>query len=356
MAAINSLTQYRLLGQSGLRVSPLCLGTMTFGDDWGWGSGAKESGKILDKYLEQGGNFIDTANYYTDGTSESMLGKLLSGRRDDVVLGTKYTLCMRKGDPNAGGNHRKSLMQSLEASLKRLQTDYIDLYWVHIWDRFTPIEEVMRALDDAVRLGKVLYIGISDMPAWKVAQGNTLAQLRGWTPFTALQIEYSLIERSVERELIPMASGLGLGVTPWSPLGASLLSGKYRREHLESIKKNPNSAVHNKGCRSVSNRLTDRNITIAEEVIKIAEQIGSTPPKVALRWLLDRAGVTSVIIGARTQTQLTENLGCLNLELSDHLRQRLDDVSAIELGFPHDFIHRESIIKLVTGGARIADE
>ena len=353
MSAIASLTQYRLLGKSGLRVSPLCLGTMTFGTEWGWGSVTKECGKILEKYLEKGGNFIDTANYYTNGSSETILGKLLSGRRDEIVLGTKYTLCMQKGNPNAGGNQRKNLMQSLEASLKRLKTDYIDLYWVHIWDRLTPIEEIMKALDDAVRSGKILYVGISDMPAWKVAQGNTLAQLMGWTPFIALQVEYSLIERSAERDLIPMADELGLGVMPWSPLGAALLTGKYSRADLEVMKKDPNAAVHKKGSRSVSGRLSECNIRIAEEVIKIANEIGSTPPQVALQWILGRNDIASVIIGARTHHQLEDNLRSLKLELSDSHRQRLAEVSAIELGFPHDFINKKTIIDSVTGGLEI---
>ena len=353
---MSSLERYRLLGKSGLRVSPLCLGTMTFGTEWGWGSTAKESGKILDAYLENGGNFIDTANYYTGGTSESMLGKLLSGRRDEVVLGTKYTLSMRKGDPNAGGNQRKNLVQSLEESLKRLHTDYIDLYWVHIWDRFTPIEETMRALDDVVKAGKVLYIGISDMPAWKIAQGNTIANLRNWSPFIALQVEYSLVERSAERDLIPMANDLGLGVMPWSPLGAALLSGKYTHRDLEKIKNDPNTVVNKQGSRPISKRLTDRNILIAEEVIRIAKEIGSTPPRVALKWLLERNGVTSVIIGSRTLGQLEDNLGCFTLELTDEHQQRLNQVSEIELGFPHDFIRRPTIVDLVTGGTNLDDQ
>src|SRR6266849_884329 len=210
--------KYRLLGNSGLRVSEAALGTMTFGDDWGWGAAEDEARKVYDAFREAGGNFIDTANLYTNGTSESFLGEFMEGHRESVVLATKYSLAAPGTDPNAAGNHRKSMVQAVEASLKRLQTDYIDLYWVHIWDQITPIEEVMRAFDDLVRQGKILYAGVSDMPAWVVAKANTLADLRGWTPFVGLQIEYNLIERTPERELLPMAAILGLGVTAWSPL------------------------------------------------------------------------------------------------------------------------------------------
>ena len=221
--------RYRLLGKSGLRVSELCLGTMTFGEDWGWGSSKDESRQVLDAFLEAGGNFIDTANVYTNGTSETLLGEFLKGDRDRAVLATKYTNAMPGTDPNAGGNQRKNMMRSVEASLKRLQTDYIDLYWLHIWDKMTPIEEVMRAFDDLVRQGKILHAGVSDMAAWAVARANTLAELRGWTPFVGLQIEYSLIERTVERELLPMAEALGLGVTAWSPLAGGRPHGQVRR-------------------------------------------------------------------------------------------------------------------------------
>src|SRR5580658_7574261 len=225
--AMTTTMRYRLLGNSGLRVSELCLGTMTFGDDWGWGAGTEAARTIYDTFREAGGNFIDTANLYTNGTSEKLLGEFLQGHRQSVVLATKYGNAVPGSDPNAAGNHRKNMVQAVEASLKRLQTDYIDLYWVHAWDQITPVEEVMRGLDDLIRQGKVLYVGISDAPAWWIAQANTLAHLRGWSPFAGLQIEYSLIERTVERELIPMAQALGLGVTAWSPLANGLLTGKY---------------------------------------------------------------------------------------------------------------------------------
>src|SRR6266851_4198650 len=219
--------KYRLLGKSGLRVSEAALGTMTFGDDWGWGSAKDEAKIIYNTYREAGGNFIDTANFYTNGTSEEFLGEFIRGHRESVVVATKYSNAAPGGDPNAAGNHRKSMMQAVEASLKRLQTHYIDLYWVHIWDEITPVEEVMRGLDDIVRQGKVLYVGISDAPAWWIAQANTLADLRGWSRFIGLQIPYNLIERTVERELVPMARELGIGVTAWSPLSNGVLTGKY---------------------------------------------------------------------------------------------------------------------------------
>src|ERR1700729_4104753 len=219
--------RYRLLGNSGLRVSEAALGTMTFGEDWGWGSPKEESRKVYDTFRESGGNFIDTANIYTNGTSESLLGEFMQGHRQSVVLATKYSNSFPGTDPNAAGNHRKNMVQAVEASLKRLKTDYVDLYWLHIWDQITPVEEVMRAFDDLVRQGKVLYIGVSDAPAWWIAQANTLAELRGWASFIGLQIEYSLIERTVERELIPMAKAFNLGMVAWSPLAGGLLSGKY---------------------------------------------------------------------------------------------------------------------------------
>ena len=221
--------RYKLLGKSGLRVSELALGTMTFGEEWGWGASKEECHKMFDAYAHAGGNFIDTANRYTEGTAERIIGELIAADRAHFVLASKYTLKMRNGDPNYCGNHRKNMVQSLEASLKRLHTDYLDLFWVHAWDFLTPVEEVMRGLDDLVRAGKVLYIGISDTPAWVIAQANTMAELRGWTSFVGMQAQYSLIERTPERELLPMARALDIGVLPWGILGAGVLSGKYNR-------------------------------------------------------------------------------------------------------------------------------
>src|SRR5580698_4662205 len=275
--------RYRLLGKSGLRVSELCLGTMTFGEDWGWGASAEESRKVYDAFVEAGGNFIDTANVYTGGTSERLLGEFMHGQRERIVLATKYTGAAPGTDPNAAGNHRKSMVQALEASLKRLKTDYIDLYWLHIWDQITPIEEVMRAFDDLVRQGKILYAGVSDMPAWIVAKANTLAELRGWTSFVGLQIEYSLIERTPERDLLPMAASLGLGVTAWSPLAGGLLTGKQ----LE-----PNGAKdsrQNDPSMKQFMRSSARKEAVAREVVAVARECGHSPAQVALAWLRQRA-------------------------------------------------------------------
>src|SRR5918996_4783286 len=230
---MTTLDTYRLLGRSGLRVSPLALGTMTFGTEWGWGADRDEARRIFDLYVDRGGNFVDTANQYTNGTAERFVGEFARGRRDELVIATKYTVTSRPADPNASGNHRKSMVASVEASLERLQTDYIDLLYLHIWDGVTPVEEILRAMDDLVRAGKVLYVGISDTPAWQVSRMQAIADLRGWSPLVALQIEYSLIERTVERDLIPMAWEMGLGVVPWSPLASGVLTGKYSRSDLD---------------------------------------------------------------------------------------------------------------------------
>jgi aryl-alcohol dehydrogenase-like predicted oxidoreductase len=325
---------------------------MTFGTDWGWGADESVSRSQLDMFLERGGNFIDTANKYTEGTSEQMLGELLRGRREQVVLATKYTLNMRPGDPNAGGNQRKNMVQSVEASLKRLGTDYIDLYWLHVWDRVTPVEEVMRALDDLVRAGKILYVGVSDVPAWKIAQANTLAELRGWTPFTALQIEYNLALRDGERDLIPMAREMGLAVLPWSPLAGGVLTGKYSKDDMGPPPASPEEWAADDGSRRtlVKGRLTERSIAIADETVEVAKEVGCSPAQVALRWLLEKPGVTSPILGARTVEQLEDNLGALDVTLSDEQMARLDEVSAITLGFPHDFIRGPMVNELIFGG------
>jgi aryl-alcohol dehydrogenase-like predicted oxidoreductase len=337
------LTDYRLLGNSGLRVSPICLGTMTFGEEWGWGSNEDESRKVFDTYAERGGNFIDTADGYTNGTSEKFVGRFRNGRRHQFVLATKYTFSIRPGDPNAGGNHRKHLKEALDASLSRLNTDFIDLYWVHIYDRLTPIEELMRVLDDAVRAGKVLYVGVSDFPAWKVSQANTLAQLRGWTPFVGLQIEYSLIERTVERDLIPMAQDLGLGVTPWSPLAGGVLTGKYNQQSGEPKRYKEDEEFSKK-------YLTPRTLGIAAEVVKVAKQLGRSPAQVALAWVLSRPGVTSTIIGARTLKHLEDNLAAMSLKLPDEAMKRLNDMSGVDMGFYNQFIANPFVSNFLSGG------
>ena len=324
--------RYKLLGRSGLRVSELCLGAMTFGDESseGWGASKEESRRIFDAYVEAGGNFIDTANNYMGGNSERCVGELVAGDRDRFVIATKYTAPTRPGDPNSGGNHRKALIQSLDASLKRLGTDYVDLYWIHLWEFLTPVEEVMRTLDDVVRAGKVLYVGISDAPAWVVAQANTLADLRGWTPFAGVQIEYSLIQRTVERELVPMAKALDLAVLAWGPLGRGLLTGKYAADGstgAEHARMEPGDA-----------RLSERNLRIAALVSEVAAELGARPAHVALAWLRTRPGVVIPIVGARTAGQLEESLGVLDLELQRDALDRLDEASQVSLGFPHEML------------------
>lgn len=362
--------KYQLLGKSGLRVSELCLGAMTFGEEWGWGASKEECHKIFNAYVDAGGNFIDTANKYTEGTSEKYIGEFIASDRDRFVLATKYTSNTRRGDPNAGGNHRKNMIQSLEASLKRLNTDYIDLYWVHAWDPLTPIEEMMRALDDMVRAGKILYIGVSDAPAWIVSQANTFANLRGWTEFTGLQIEYSLIERTAERELLPMADALNIGVTAWSPLGGGVLTGKYNKSNREEQQQQNTSSspsttvVAQRGNSRLevqnefANRvLNDRNMLIAQEASKTAKELGCSAAQVALNWvrqqnIMSPAGINKIIpiIGARKETQIKDNLTCLEFELTSEQMQRLNEVSKVELGFPHDFLNSEMIKDIIYGG------
>jgi aryl-alcohol dehydrogenase-like predicted oxidoreductase len=337
---------YRLLGHSGLRVSEMSLGTMTFGEDWGWGSAKDESRKIYDAYREAGGNFLDTANLYTMGTSETFLGDFMAGHRQEMVLATKYTNSMPGKDPNAGGNQRKNMMQSVEASLKRLKTDYIDLYWLHIWDQLTPVEEVMRAFDDLVRQGKVLYAGVSDAPAWWVAQANTLASLRGWSPFIGLQIEYSLMERTVERELIPMSKALGVGVVAWSPLAGGVLSGKYNQGKAEA------------GARYTSDMMASflpnaaRQEAVVRAISHVAQDTGRSLAQVALAWLRYRDVPVIPIIGAKKLSQLEDNLASLTLNLSPEQVKSLDTAGHIDLGFPHDFYARDMVRNFVYGGLR----
>jgi aryl-alcohol dehydrogenase-like predicted oxidoreductase len=327
------LNHYVTLGRSGLRVSPFCLGAMTFGEDWGWGSSVAESEAIMARFLERGGNFIDTANVYTKGHSEKIIGDFIGrdrARRDRTVIATKFFGNLYSGDPNGGGAGRKAIAASCEQSLRRLQTDYIDLYWMHSWDKFTPVEETMRALDDLVRAGKVRYVGFSDTPAWKVAQAHTIAQFRGWTPLIALQIEYSLIERTVEGELIPMALELGLGVTPWSPLRGGALSGKYTRE-------NAGTAKADRGER-VTQFLDERTFAILDELARIGKRHETTPAAIALAWVQSRPGVASTIIGARRLEQLGQNLAALDVDLTPEESASLDTLSRPALNFPANFL------------------
>ncbi|XXY52112.1 aldo/keto reductase [Sorangium sp. So ce269] len=349
-----SLDTYRLLGRSGLRVSPLALGTMTFGTDWGWGSDRDEAKRIFDVYLERGGNFIDTANKYTNGTSERLVGELAGDRRERLVLATKYTLSMRPGDPNSGGNHRKSMVRSVEASLGRLRTDYIDILYLHAWDGTAPVEEVLRAMDDLVRSGKVLYVAISDTPAWQVSRMQAIADLRGWAPLVALQIEYSLVERTVERELIPMAQEMGLGVIPWSPLASGVLTGKYSKADLDAGGGTSDAAGTRKNVAAANGSLTARGLDIAAVVKAVAAESGKTPAQIALAWTLLHPAVTAPIMGARTLKQLEDNLGALDVRLTEGQRARLDQASAVELGFPHDFLARPMTRGVMFGDVKIA--
>jgi aryl-alcohol dehydrogenase-like predicted oxidoreductase len=337
---------YRLLGNSGLRVSEVALGTMTFGEDWGWGTAKDEARKVYDAFREAGGNFIDTANLYTNGTSESFLGEFMGGDRQSVVLATKYTNAFPGTDPNAAGNQRKNMMQAVEASLKRLKTDYIDLYWVHIWDQITPVEEVMRGLDDLVRAGKVLYTGISDAPAWWIAQANTIAHLRGWSPFVGLQIEYSLIERTVERELIPMAKALNIGVTAWSPLASGVLTGKYHG-HGTAEQGRMNSEM-------MKDYMPERERTerIVAAVKRVSDETGRGMAQVALAWLRYRLVPVIPIIGARKLSQLQDNLASFDLTLTSDQVKTLDEASVIELGFPYNLYAKTMPRAICYGGLR----
>ncbi len=334
--------KFKLLGKSGLRVSELCLGTMTFGEEWGTGANKEESRKIYDAYREAGGNFVDTANRYTEGTSEKYLGEFIGSEREKIVLASKYTLYTQKGDINDGGNHRKNMMHSIEQSLKRLKTDYLDVFYVHAWDSVTPIEEVMRGLDDLVRQGKVLYIGVSDTPAWVVSRANMMTELRGWSSFIGLQIEYSLVERTVERELLPMAKELGMGVLAWSPLGAGVLTGKY----LKDLDSDP------RRMKPDSNRLVARNQAIAQVVVDVSKELNCSASQVALAWLRAQGNSIIPIIGARNLNQLEDNMKCLDCKLStDHLA-KLNEISKIDLGFPTEFLERDIVKDLIFGGKR----
>jgi aryl-alcohol dehydrogenase-like predicted oxidoreductase len=329
---------YRLLGNTGLRVSEYALGTMTFGEDWGWGAPESTCAELFEAYADAGGNFIDTANNYTDGSSERIVGSLLEGRRDEFVLATKYTLSTREGDPNAFGNHRKNLFGALDASLERLGTGYVDLLWVHAWDGLTPVEETMRALDDVVRGGRVHYVGISDAPAWWVARAQTLAEERELTPFAAMQVKYNLAERTAERELLPAAEALGMGVTAWGPLESGVLTGKYFREDEEGR------------LTKTGREVSDHQRAVAEAVVAASEDLNATPAQVALAWLRERGVIP--ILGATKPDHLADNLGSLSVSLTDEVRERLEEASAVEMGFPREFLDDPTIQSVLFGGVR----
>jgi len=348
-----NIKDYVTLGRSGLRVSPLTLGTMTFGTEWGWGSEEAAARAIYDRYLEAGGNVLDTADGYTNGKSEELLGKFIhgSGWRDRVVLATKFTFNPEPGNPNAGGNGRKNIYRALHGSLRRLKTDYIDLYWLHAWDTVTPVEEVVSTLDDLVREGKILHYGFSDTPAWYVARAQTLAQLQGKEPLAALQLEYSLVERNIEREHIPAAQELGIAVCPWSPIAGGFLAGKYKREgnmthgegRFEQAKDHP----------VLGRVLTlEQNWRIVDAVVDVAKKIGKTPAQVALNWVATQPGVTSTIIGATKLAQLEDNLTAIEFTIPAELRRKLDEVSALPTAHPYLFFG-DVIQTMITGNTSI---
>jgi len=346
-----NLKDYTTLGRSGLRVSPLCLGTMTFGTHWGWGSEENIARTIFDRYLEAGGNFLDTADGYTNGQSEEMVGKFIGerGLRDQVVLATKFTFNALQGNPNTGGNGRKNIYRALDASLRRLKTDFIDLYWLHAWDTVTPVEEVVSTLNDLVHNGKIRHYGFSDTPAWYLARARTLAEKEGKEPLVALQLEYSLIERNIEREHIPAAQELGMALCPWSPLAGGFLSGKYKREgdsgtgegRLEVQKGNP-----------IFNRFKDRNWQVLDAVVAVAKELGRKPAQVALNWVATQPGSTSTIIGATKTEQLADNLAAIEFTIPTELRRRLDEASALEPVHPYIFFGGP-IQTMIHGGTRV---
>lgn len=341
--------KYKLLGKSGLRVAELCLGTVTFGEEWKWGANKDESRKIFDLYQEAGGNFLDTANLYTNGTSEKYVGEFVGYDRDRFVIATKYSYHHNSKDVNLSGNHRKNLVQSVEKSLQRLQMDFVDILWLHGWDFTTPIEEVMRSLDDLVRAGKVLYIGASNTPAWVVSAANTLAREKGWTPFIALQIEYSLKERTPERDLLPMARAFGLTITPWAPLAGGLLTGKY----LQNGKGRGRLDIEQ--YENLTEAENERQEKIAACVVFVAKECQRSPAQVALSWLLQQGKDIIPILGARTAEQLQDNLGCLTLTLSKEQMEKLNQVSQISMGSINE-IYEISIDLCFNGSLRNIDQ
>ncbi|MES2773448.1 MAG: aldo/keto reductase [Bacteroidota bacterium] len=323
--------KYKLLGRSGLKVSELCLGTMGFGTDNGWGAEKEASFGIMEAFANAGGNFLDTANRYQNGTSEKIIGEFVSPRdRDFFVIATKYSLYDNQTNPNASGNNRKNMMRSVDASLKRMNLEFIDLLYLHIWDHLTPIDEVMRGLDDLVRSGKVNYIAISDTPAWMVSTANTMAELMGWSRLVALQVEYSLIQRTPERDLIPMAKHFGMTVTPWAPLAGGALTGKYLKGDKGRIKEG-------------SKRLNERSEAITREVMAIAEEQGAEPSHVALKWVMQKDFSSIPIVGATKLSQLEENLKTVDLVITDEQIKRLDRISEIDLGFPGEFYKEDGV-------------
>ncbi len=344
---IDSLARYYLLGRSGLRVSPLCLGTMTFGNEK-WGHDDAVARRIFDRYIEAGGNFFDTADAYGGGRSEELVGQFAQDakNRDCLVIATKFNFSRRPADPNAGGNGRKHIMEAVHASLRRLRTDYIDLYWMHAWDTLTPVEEVVSTLDGLVRSGKIRHYGFSDTPAWYVGKAHGLAESSGLERPIALQLEYSLVAREIESEFVPAAQNLGMGITPWSPLASGLLTGKHKRGQLaegrlKTMSEAPNPVFH---------KTSDRNFQIVDVLVEVAKEVGRSPAEVALNWVTKRPGVTSTIIGARSAEQLESNLVALEFDLPEAALAKLDEVSALPKQTPYVFF--EGVLRQASNGER----
>ncbi len=343
---MTTLDSYITLGRSGLRVSPYSLGTMTFGEDHGWGASVQTSEAMLSTYLDRGGNFIDTANIYTNGHSEKIIGDYLAARpglRDRIVLATKFFANLNPGDPNGGGTGRKALLDQLHNSLRRLQTDYVDIYWIHNWDRLTPLEETLRTLDDLVSAGTIRYVGFSDLPAWLASRAQTLAELRGWAPAIALQAEYSLLERTPEGELIPMAGELGMGVMPWGPLHSGHLTGKYQREQ----------GSQGAGRSGMVPNPSGGEWDVIETLERVATAAGTTMARAALAWVRSQPGVASTLLGARTEQQLEENLASLEVELTADQLRELSDASTPQLNFPAS--NNASLAPLLSFGGMTVD-
>lgn len=348
--------QYFTLGNTGLKVSRLALGTMTFGDDWGWGSDATNARQIFDAYLEAGGNFIDTADLYTNGNSERMLGQFIADAkvRDKAVIATKFSYNVQSGNPNSGGNGRKNILRAVEGSLQRLNTDYIDLYLLHTWDRVTPAEEVVRTLDDLVRSGKVRYVGISDAPAWYMAQAQTIAKERGLETFATAQLEYSLVERNIEHEFTTLAQTLGTSIMVWSPLASGLLSGKYKPSQQGTTGSGRLATLADSG-NPAFDKFNERNFRIVAELEEVASKIGRSMAQVAVNWVANRPSVSSVIIGATKLTQLQDNLQALDFTIPAELLARLNAVSKPEVPFPYSFF-TDSHQGMINGGATVGDK
>ncbi len=347
------LSKYRTLGRSGLKVSPLCLGTMTFGEDWGWGSSESTADEVFSAYVNAGGNFIDTADGYTNGKSEEMVGKFTREKklRDQLVLATKFTFSAQAKNPNAGGNGSKNIYRALEASLKRLQTDYIDLYWLHAWDRATPVEEVLLTLNDLVRAGKIRYFGLSDVPSWYIAKMQTLAQARSLHGPISLQLEYSLVERSIEYEFVEAANELGVGICPWSPLASGMLTGKYKRDDVG--KQGRLGAVKDAGNESFDKLFTERNWKIVDALSENAKRLNKSAAQVALNWVANRPGISSTIIGATKLHQLQDNISSLDFSLDEKAQSELEEVSALPKIHPYVFFG-EQMQSMINGGASIS--